>query len=77
MHVHLATARIIKEGAPQTRPLQNGFSRAYTEPTWGGLAATPGEVGIQAVVDATGTNVGYTINGFGKDEVIIVLSSGN
>jgi type IV pilus assembly protein PilA len=58
------------------RNLQNAFSRAYTEPTWGGQATTPGEVGILAIVDATGTAVGYTINGFGKDEEIIVLSSG-
>ena len=41
------------------RNLQNAFSRAYTEPNWGGLAAGPGEVGIAVIVDATGTNVGY------------------
>lgn len=56
--------------------LQNAFTGQYTEPTYAGAAANPGEVGIIAVVDATGTNVGYTINGWGKDLEILVLSSG-
>lgn len=56
--------------------LENAFTRAWTEPTYGGLGATPGQVGILVVADATGTNVGYNINAMGKDEQILVLSSG-
>jgi type II secretory pathway pseudopilin PulG len=56
--------------------LQNAFTGDYTEPTYAGAAANPGEVGIVAVQDATGTNVGYTINGWGKEAEILVLSSG-
>jgi len=56
--------------------LQNAFTGLYEEPTYAGPAGTPGEVGIVAVMDATGTNVGYTINGWGKDAEILVLSSG-
>jgi type IV pilus assembly protein PilA len=56
--------------------LQNAFTGNWTEPQYAGAATTPGQVGIVAVQDATGTNVGYTINGFGKDDEILVLSSG-
>jgi len=56
--------------------LENPFTRIYTEPVWAGAAATPGQVGIVAVVDATGTNVGYLINGWGINEEILMLSSG-
>ena len=56
--------------------LQNAFTGDYTEPVWAGAAAAPGQVGIVAVVQ-NATNVGYTINGMGKDDVeILVLSSG-
>ena len=40
-------------------------------------AAASGEVGILAVQDATGTNVGYLINGWGKSNEVLQLSSGN
>ena len=56
--------------------LQNAFTGAYSEPVYAGAAGTPGQVGIVAIPDATGTNVGYTINGWGKDTEILVLSSG-
>jgi type IV pilus assembly protein PilA len=57
--------------------LQNAFTGNYTEPQYAAVANnSPGAVGILAVVDATGTNVGYTINGWGKDAEILVLSSG-
>ena len=56
--------------------LQNAFTGNWTEPQYAGAATTPGQVGILTVQDATGTNVGYTINGWGKDAEILVLSSG-
>ena len=63
-------------GVAGTGRLQNAFTGAYEEPTFAGAAATPGEVGIVAIQDATNTNVGYTINGWGKENEILVLSSG-
>ena len=57
--------------------LQNAFTREYTEPAWAAAAANAGEVGIVAVQDATGTNVGYTINGWGQQAEILILSSGH
>jgi len=58
-------------------PLQNPFTRAATEPQWGAAATLPGETGYVVIQDATTTNVGYTITGFGKDAMIITLSSGS
>ncbi len=57
--------------------LENAFTRLYSEPQWAGMAANPGELGIVNVVDATGTPVGYTINGWGQENEVVVLSSGN
>ena len=57
--------------------LQNAFTAAWTEPQYAGPATTPGQVGIVAVPDVnTGIPVGYTITGFGKDAVVLTLSSG-
>ena len=56
--------------------LQNAFTGVWTEPQYAATAISPGQVGIVAVQDVTGTNVGYTINGYGKDSEILVLSSG-
>ncbi len=59
--------------------LVNAFTGLNTEPVFAVAGATPGQVGIVAIVDATGTNVGYTINGIGKDPVlgdVILLTSG-
>lgn len=57
--------------------LQNAFTAAWTEPMYASVAATPGQVGILAVLDVnTGIPVGYSITGFGKDQVILTLSSG-
>jgi len=57
--------------------LENAFTRAYSEPIWANVATTPGQIGIMVLVDATGTNNGYRINGWGHKEEILVLSSGN
>lgn len=59
------------------RNLQNPFTRLYTEPQFAAAAVASGQVGIQAILDGTGTNVGYTINGWGIENEIIILSSGN
>lgn len=55
--------------------LENAFTGAISEPQFGVLAATMGQVGIVAVQQA-GVNVGYTITGFGKEEEILRLVSG-
>ena len=59
--------------------LVNAFTGLNSEPVFAAAAATPGQVGIVAIVDATGTPVGYQINGIGKDPAagdVILLSSG-
>ena len=57
--------------------LQNAFSGNYTEPVWTGMAASAGQVGILAIQDAQGTNIGYTITGWGHKELILTISTGN
>lgn len=58
--------------------LQNPFTRAASEPAvWDGPATLPGETGYLVLQDAVGTNVGYEITGFGKEALIITLSSGS
>jgi type IV pilus assembly protein PilA len=66
----------ITDMLPQGLNLQNPFTKAATEPV-NGAAANPGETGYVPIVDAAGTNVGYTITGFGKTATIITLSSGS
>ena len=60
-----------------TRNLENPFTGNYTEPQFAAAAAVSGEVGIVAQVDGTGTNVGYSINGWGIQNEILVLTNGN
>ena len=57
--------------------LENAFSGDFDQPVWAAAAAQMGEVGILAVQDVTGTNVGYEITGFGKEGIVVTLSSGN
>jgi type IV pilus assembly protein PilA len=56
--------------------LDNAFTGAATEPQFAAAATTAGQVGIVAIQD-NGVNVGYTITGFGKDLLILTLSSGS
>lgn len=62
--------------------LQNAFTAQYTEPQYAAAAAAAGQVGIVAIQDANGVNVGYTITGYGKDAnsgvggIILTLTSG-
>jgi prepilin-type N-terminal cleavage/methylation domain-containing protein len=59
------------------RTLQNAFTAGWTEPQYAAAAGTPGQVGIVSVLDVnTGIPVGYTITGFGKDALVLTLSSG-
>ena len=54
--------------------LTNPFTKAVHEPV-DAAAANPGETGYM-VITQNNTNVGYTITGFGKDVLILTLSSG-
>lgn len=60
---------------PGAALLANAFTGAPTEPQFAGAAATPGQVGIVAVVQG-GVNVGYSITGWGKTVNILTLTSG-
>ena len=60
---------------PGAALLTNPFTKAQTEPVFA-AAATDGQTGYLPVVQ-NAVNVGYTINGVGKDaNEIIVLTSG-
>lgn len=54
--------------------LENPFTLVASEPD-NAVAAAPGEIGYQPIVEA-GLNIGYSITGFGKNELVITLSSG-
>jgi len=54
--------------------LDNPFTKAVTEPI-DGAAAGPGQTGYVVIVQGA-TNVGYTINGWGKTAEVISLTSG-
>ena len=54
--------------------LENPFTKAASEPR-NVAAANPGETGYLPIVQ-NNVNVGYTINGWGKNAEILVLTSG-
>jgi len=60
---------------PQGERLGNAFTGAFTEPQFGAAATTPGQVGIVGVVEG-GNTVGYSINGWGKEDEILIYSNG-
>jgi len=60
---------------PGQQMLKNPFSGNRSEPV-SGAAANPGEVGYQAIVNA-GLNVGYSITGFGRTQVVVTLTGGS
>jgi general secretion pathway protein G len=60
---------------PQNTFLENPFTRAASEPV-DGAAASPGETGYVPIVDVSGTNIGYTITGYGKAATVLTLSNG-
>jgi prepilin-type N-terminal cleavage/methylation domain-containing protein len=59
------------------RNLENAFTGMYTEPQFAAGAAVSGQIGIVTVQDATGTNVGYIINGWGEQGEVFTLSNGD
>jgi len=73
----LPSGSTIQDLLPNAVLLENPFTKAASEPQWGAAATLPGEAGYVVITDAVGTNVGYTITGFGKDALIITLSSGS
>ncbi len=73
--VYSATQADILPLLPNGNRLVNAFTGGQTEPQFGVAAATTGQVGIQ-VIQQGGSNVGYHINGWGKDAEILVFSSG-
>lgn len=56
--------------------LENPFTKNATEPI-DGVAGLPGQTAYAVIQDATGTNVGYNITGFGKTAMVITLTSGS
>jgi len=59
--------------------LENPFTKAATEPSWGAPAAAAGATGYVPVdPDGDGTWDGYIIDGMGKDgaTIVITLTSG-
>lgn len=57
---------------PDSTYLVNPSTGLETEP-WDGAAANPGETGYTVRSDTTGAPVGYTITGFGNNEIILTL----
>jgi len=61
---------------PGAALLENSFTKVRTEPQFGAAGAAAGEIGIVAIV-AAGVNVGYTINGIGRQgEILLLIASG-
>jgi prepilin-type N-terminal cleavage/methylation domain-containing protein len=61
---------------PQGALMENAYTGVASEPQWGAAAATTGQIGIVAIVQA-GVPVGYTINGFGRSAEVTRLFNGN
>jgi prepilin-type N-terminal cleavage/methylation domain-containing protein len=66
-------ANIVPE-LPGSQRLRNPFTDAITEPV-AGAAAAIGQTGYQATVQL-GVNVGYTVTGFGKTQMVFTQTSG-
>jgi len=60
---------------PSGNRLTNAFTGFSTEPQFGAAAGTMGQLGIVAIQNGPSV-VGYTINGWGKDEEILTYSNG-
>ncbi len=67
---------VLQDLLPGGNLLENPFTKVATEPVFAG-AATSGQTGYVAVV-VGGVNIGYTIDGCGKDagNIVITLTSG-
>lgn len=71
----LVSGETIVDLLPQNTFLENPFTKASTEPI-DGAAGAPGETGYVPIVDGSGTNIGYTITGYGKTATVIQLTNG-
>ncbi len=74
----LANGTTLTDLLPGGALLTNPFTKQDTEPQWGAHAAQAGETGYVPLVE-NGVNVGYTIDGIGRDAALgtlIVLTSG-
>ena len=60
---------------PGAQLMENAFTGLPTEPQFAAVAATPGQLGV-IIVQVGGLNVGYSISGFGEDEIVVQLSNG-
>jgi prepilin-type N-terminal cleavage/methylation domain-containing protein len=61
---------------PSGLQLENPFTKLVDVPLPVGAAAGPGQTGYVPIAQA-GSNVGYTITGFGKANNVITLTSGS
>lgn len=59
---------------PDALPMKNPYTGERTEPQFGAVAATPGQVGL-IVLEQAGVKTGYTVTGFGREGLVIVLDS--
>lgn len=56
--------------------LENPFTQNFSEPQFSAPATTPGQIGIETIIDIAGAAAGYTITGFGQKNEILVIFSG-
>ena len=73
--IHSDVAADIVPRFPGGMLLGNPFTGAVSEPQFGAVAATPGQVGVQVVL-IDGFWTAYTITGFGKDGMVIIATGG-
>lgn len=71
-----ATGADILPLLPNGDLMRNGFTGNFTEPAFGNVAGTMGQIGIVEVL-LDGVNSGYSITGYGKGEIVITLVNGN
>ena len=71
----LMSGETIVEMLPQSTFLENPFTGAIDVPV-DGAAAAPGETGYVPTVDGAGTNIGYTVTGFGKIAQVFQVTNG-
>ncbi len=61
---------------PDGALMKNGFTGNFTEPSFGNIAGTMGQIGIVSVLQ-DGASTGYSISGFGKGDIVITLTNGS
>ncbi len=71
-----ATGADILPLLPRGELLKNGFTGNFTEPNFENVASSSGQIGIVTVFH-DGLLIGYSITGFGKDELVVTLGNGS